>query len=104
MVKAIYVVYRKEGMTREEFAAHWTQVHAPIARKLPHMRSYTINPVVSSDYVEGTEADGFAVCVWDTMEDFEKAAASPEMAEANADAGTMARHFDVYIVEEHTVL
>ena len=74
MVKAIYVVYRRPELTREEFAKHWTEVHAPIAEKLPHIRSYTIHPVTAAMEIEGDkEADGFAVCVWDTQEDFEKA-------------------------------
>ena len=55
--------------------------------------------------IEGDkEADGFAVCVWDTQEDFEKALASPEMAAAGEDAATMARHFEFYLVDDHTVI
>ena len=105
MVKAIYVVYRRPELTREEFAKHWTEVHAPIAQKLPHIRSYTIHPVTAAMEIEGTkEADGFAVCVWDTQEDFAKALASPEMAAAGEDAATMARHFEFYLVEDHTII
>jgi uncharacterized protein (TIGR02118 family) len=105
MVKAIYVVYRRPELTREEFAKHWTEVHAPIAEKLPHIRSYTIHPVTAAMEIEGDkEADGFAVCVWDTQEDFEKALASPEMAAAGEDAAKMARHFEFYLVEDHTII
>jgi uncharacterized protein (TIGR02118 family) len=104
VVQAIYVLYRKEGLSREEFARHWVDVHRPIARRLPRLRSYTLHPVTSVLDVEGTEADGFAICVYDSMEDFEAAAASPEMAEAGEDAAKMARRFDVYLVEEHTVI
>jgi uncharacterized protein (TIGR02118 family) len=105
MVKAIYVVYRKEGISPEEFARHWTEVHAPIARNLPYVRSYTIHPVTSAMEIEGAkQADGFAVLTWDSMEDFEKAAASPEMAAAGEDAAKFARHFEVYLVDDHTVI
>jgi uncharacterized protein (TIGR02118 family) len=105
MVKVIYVLYRTEGTTREQFTRHWIDVHLPLARKLKRMRSYTINPVTSSMEILGeVEADGFAVCVWDSMEDFEADAASPEMAATGEDAATMARHFEVYIVEEHVVI
>jgi uncharacterized protein (TIGR02118 family) len=105
MVKVIYVLYRTEGTTREEFARHWIDVHLPLARKLKRMRSYTINPVTSTMEILGEkEADGFAVCVWDSMEDFEADSASPEMAAAGEDAAKMARHFEVYIVEEHVVI
>jgi uncharacterized protein (TIGR02118 family) len=105
MVKVIYVLYRKEGLTREEFARHWTEIHIPIARNLKRMKSYTIHPVTSAMEILGDkEADGFAVCVWDSMEDFEADATSPEMAAAGEDAAKFARHFEVYIVEEHTVI
>ena len=98
MVKAIYVVYRRPELAREEFARHWTEVHAPIAEKLPHIRSYTIHPVTAAMEIEGDkEADGFAVCVWDTQEDF-------EMAAAGEDAAKMARHFEFYLVDDHTII
>lgn len=105
MVKVIYVLYRKEGLTREEFARHWTEIHIPIAQNLKRMRSYSIHPVTSAMEILGDkEADGFSVCVWDSMEDFEADAASPEMATAGEDAAKFARHFEVYIVEDHTVI
>ena len=104
MVKVIYAVYRREGMSREEFARYWTETHAPIAARLPYVRSYTINPTTSAMQVEGTEADGFAILTFDSMADFEAAAASPEMAAAGEDAAAFARHFDVYVVEEHVVI
>jgi uncharacterized protein (TIGR02118 family) len=103
VIKVIYALYRKEGMSREQFAAHWTQVHAPLASRLPNVRSYTINPVTSAMQVEGTEADGFAILTFDSQADFEVAAASPEMAAAGEDAALFARHFDVYLVDEHVV-
>jgi uncharacterized protein (TIGR02118 family) len=103
VLKVIYALYRKEGMSREDFARHWTEVHAPLAAKLPNVRSYTINPVTAAMQVEGTEADGFAILTFDSQADFEAAAASPEMAAAGEDAATFARHFDVYLVEEHVV-
>jgi uncharacterized protein (TIGR02118 family) len=53
--------------------------------------------------VEGTEADGFAILTFDSAADFEAAAASPEMAAAGEDAALFARHFDVYLVDEHVV-
>jgi uncharacterized protein (TIGR02118 family) len=101
--KVIYALYRKDGMSREEFARHWTEVHAPLAARLPNARSYTINPVTAAMQVEGTEADGFAILTFDSAADFEAAAASPEMAAAGEDAALFARHFDVYLVDEHVV-
>ena len=103
MYTVIYALYRKEGLSQEEFAKHWTEVHAPIARKLPNVRSYRICPVTgSSDALH--EVDGFAVLDFDSEADFTAAAASPEMAEAGEDAAKFARHFGVYMVDAHDVV
>jgi uncharacterized protein (TIGR02118 family) len=99
----IYALYRKDGMSQEEFARHWTEVHAPIARTLPNVRSYRICPVTgSADALH--EVDGFAVLDFDSEADFGAAAQSPEMAEAGEDAAKFARHFGVYMVDAHEVV
>lgn len=103
MVTVVYVLYRNEDISREEFARHWVEVHAPLGAKLPGVRRYTIMPVGTATEILGVEADGFAVLEFDSQEDFELAAASPEMAEAGEDAATFARHFDVYTVSPHSV-
>lgn len=103
MYTVLYALYRKEGLSQEEFASYWTEVHAPIARKLPNVLSYRICPVTGSADAEH-EVDGFAVLDFDSEADFAAAAQSPEMAEAGADAAKFARHFGVYFVDAHTVV
>jgi len=100
----IYALYRKEGMSREEFTRYWLETHGPIAARLPHVRSYRIAPVTAVMDVEGQEADGFAILEFDSEADFQAAAASPEMAAAGQDAGKFVRHFDVYVVDSHQVI
>lgn len=104
MYTVVYALYRQEGMSREEFARYWVETHAPIAAKLPHVRSYRIAPVTSATNVLGEEADGFAILEFDSEADFQAAAASPEMAAAGEDAARFARHFDVYTVDVHQVI
>jgi uncharacterized protein (TIGR02118 family) len=104
MYTVLYVIYRKEGISREQFTRHWVDVHAPLAEKLPHVRSYTIYPVTSATDVEGQEVDGFALLEFDSQAAFEAAAASPEMAAAGEDAALFARHFAVYSLDQHSVI
>jgi uncharacterized protein (TIGR02118 family) len=104
MLTVVYVLYRLEGLSREEFTRHWVDTHAALGAKLPGVRSYRIMPVTSATDCLGPEADGFALLEFDTQEDFDTAVGSPEMAAAGADAATFARHFDVYTVEQHTVI
>ena len=36
MIKTIALLTRKDGLTREQFVAHWRDVHAPLARAVPY--------------------------------------------------------------------
>jgi uncharacterized protein (TIGR02118 family) len=38
MIKRVSLVRRKEGMSREDFLAHWMGPHADIVRQLPGLR------------------------------------------------------------------
>ena len=38
MIKRVSLVRRKEGMSREDFLAHWMGPHAEIVRHLPGLR------------------------------------------------------------------
>src|SRR5579864_4880657 len=40
MVKAVYMVARKPGLTIQEFQAHWREVHGSLVEKVPGLRRY----------------------------------------------------------------
>lgn len=47
MIKAIAFIQRKPGISREEFARHYEEVHAPLAvRLIPTMRGYSRDHLV----------------------------------------------------------
>lgn len=49
MIKAIAFIRRKAGVSREEFARHYEEVHAPLGMRLiPSMRGYTRNHVLGT--------------------------------------------------------
>lgn len=103
MYTMIYALYRKDGLSPEEFRRHWVEVHAPLGAKIPGMVSYNIFPVTGSvDSLH--EVDGFAVADFGSEEGFQTAVESPEMAAAVADTANFARHFGVYNVEANTVI
>lgn len=35
MIKSLSLLTRKDGMTHEQFVAHWVKVHAPLATSCP---------------------------------------------------------------------
>jgi uncharacterized protein (TIGR02118 family) len=43
MVKLMYIITPKHGMSRDEFQRYWLEVHAPIVREIPHLERYVIN-------------------------------------------------------------
>lgn len=48
MIKAMALIKRKSGLSREEFAKHYEEVHALLARKhLPTLRVYRRNHVLT---------------------------------------------------------
>jgi uncharacterized protein (TIGR02118 family) len=104
MYSVLYAVYAKEGMSPEDFADHWVNVHAAIGRTLPHVKSYRIFPVTSSQGARDHDVAGFAVVEFESKEDFDAAGASPEMQNAVDDVANFASHMAAYDVVAHTVI
>jgi uncharacterized protein (TIGR02118 family) len=101
----IYELYRKPGLSQEEFVSYWHETHKPIAVQIPHVRSYKICPVTEADGVEGEEIAGFVIFEFDSKEDFDVAHDSPEFAATAADAsGNFVRHFTRYTVDVTTAI
>jgi hypothetical protein len=88
MVKVIYCIRRKPGMSQEEFHRYWREVHGPIAKKIPGLRRYVHE-------------------VWlDDIASLERLLGSPEYAAARADeANFIDLDRAVFMVtEEHAVI
>jgi uncharacterized protein (TIGR02118 family) len=73
MTKVVYVMFAKEGMSREEFRGYWKDTHAPIAKEMPGLRGYVQNHALADP--EGNEPpyDGFAELYFDGQEAMEEA-------------------------------
>src|SRR5690348_4769262 len=80
MVKAIYLIRRKPGMSHDDFHRYWREVHGAIAARIPGLRRY-----VQCHAVEDGEYDGAAEVWFDDMDAVRRAVASPEYAAARAD-------------------
>jgi uncharacterized protein (TIGR02118 family) len=99
----IYEVYRKEGMSHEEFVEYWMNTHAPIAAKLPNVRTYTNFPVTSATDVTDPP-DGVSILTFDSQEDFEAMLASPDMEVSGEDAARFTSRFGVLTAERHDIV
>jgi len=38
MIKLVYCITRRHGMSLEEFSRYWREVHGPIGRRIPGLR------------------------------------------------------------------
>jgi len=84
MIKAIYLLRRKPGMSREDFHRYWREVHGAIAARIPGMRRYVQCHAVGVG--DGApEYDGAAEAWFDDLEAVRRAVASPEYAAARED-------------------
>ncbi|MCZ4518899.1 EthD domain-containing protein [Rhodococcus ruber] len=108
-VRALTLLTKREGMSRQDFREHWRTVHAPIGARFPHLIAYhqhlTID-TVARGAMPAPEAtvDGISELVFATRADLDAALASPEAAEAAADAANFMSQMRMYIVESTTVV
>lgn len=110
MIKRASLLGRKPGQTREEFLAHWLDVHAPLAYKIPGIARYTCTIVTrSSTRSDGpapmdVEVDGIAEMWFTDQKSLEMAVKSPAFAALRADgAAFIGREID-FVTEEVVII
>lgn len=72
MFKAVILLTRKDGMTRDEFRDWMLVGHAPLARQLPGLRRLVFNIVTNDD----APYDGVSELWFDSREAFDAAYAT----------------------------
>jgi uncharacterized protein (TIGR02118 family) len=86
MVKLVYCICRKQGLSRDEFRRYWAEVHGPIGARIPGLRklvqSYAVP--VSGD-ARPSDFDGMAELWFDDIWALARARLSPEWQVSTAD-------------------
>ena len=106
MIKVIFLVHRRPGLSREEFRRYWRETHAPIASKIPGLRKYTQHHAVSGPDGAEPAYDGFAEMWWDDAGSLQTALESSEGIAAVADIEDIVdvdRHH-VFYVEQRSIV
>lgn len=93
----------KENMTRKAFAQHWLNTHAPLVKKIPGVKNYIINIVLSTDGEE-PGYQGTAELWFDSIEAMQQAMDTPEGQNAVADTQNFMRTFTSIVIEEHHII
>jgi uncharacterized protein (TIGR02118 family) len=108
MVKLIYVITRKQGMSVEEFQRYWRETHAPIAAAIPGVRRYVqCHATESLQFGENAPPyDGAAELWFDDLDSFRAAMRSPEARAAIEDERNFIDHTRVFamVTEENVVV
>ena len=108
MVKIIYCITRKAGMSVEEFQRYWWETHGPIAARIPGVRRYVQCHTLPGLYRgENPPAyDGAAELWFDDMGALQRAIASPELRAAREDERNFIDHSHVFtiVTEEKPVV
>ena len=95
MLKLVYCVTRRAGMSLQEFHRYWLEVHGPkvksaagALRACRYVQSHTCAPELNEMFVASRGLapayDGITEVWWNSMEDVKAAMASPAGAEAMA--------------------
>ena len=107
MIKLIYCITRKEGMSVEEFQRYWRETHGPIAARIPGLRRYvqchTLPELYGGD--SPPAYDGAAELWFDDMASLRQAMRSPEVQTAREDERNFIDHSRValFVTEEKPV-
>jgi uncharacterized protein (TIGR02118 family) len=86
MVKLVYCICRKQGLSRDEFRRYWAEVHGPIGVRIPGLRKLVQSYAIpgSGDARPG-DFDGMAELWFDDVAALARARHSPEWQASTAD-------------------
>ena len=120
MIKMIVAIYRKPGLTMEEFQDRWLNGHGPLVKQ--HAKAMRMKRYVQSHYVSAPDfeavfdargwsapPDGLTEIWWESLDDFRAAMETREgQAGSAALAADEAIFFDVgrtqaFITQEETI-
>lgn len=86
MIKVVYCISRKPGLSVAEFARYWEQVHGPLGRRIPGLRRLVqSHPVRHPEGMPAPAFDGVAELWFDNLESLQDARRSAEWGASTAD-------------------
>lgn len=106
MFKAMFFLYRKPGMSVEEFQAYSQGTHIPLVSKVPGLKRYAVNHTAANPAGADGACDAVAELWFDSGEAFQEAIGSPAGAAA---LGDQPNYLDMtrthaLIMDERTVI
>lgn len=106
MLKLIYCITKKAGLTDEEFFRYWKNIHGPIGARIPRLRRLVqSHRVILPGDEHGPDYDGMAELWFDNVEDLLAARQSPEWKASSEDEANFIDHKKVayFVSMEHVI-
>jgi uncharacterized protein (TIGR02118 family) len=102
MFKLIILLKKKANMTTADFTRYWLETHTPMAKKMPGLRTYSVN-VVRPPPNREPDFDGVVEMSFDDIESMKKAFASPEGQATQKDSEQFTSKMTTLFIDEHTI-
>jgi len=106
MIKLVYCISKKPGLSDEEFFRYWKEIHAPIGSRIPGVRKFIQSRrlTVPGD-AHQPDFDGMAELWFDDVAALIAARRSPEWKASTDDEVNFIDHDNVayFVSEEHVV-
>jgi len=107
MVKLVYCITKKDGLTDDEFFRYWKNVHGPIGARIPRLRKLVQSHRLSLPGDQRPpDYDGMAELWFEDMEALLAARQSPEWKASTEDEANFIDHSKVacFVSEEQIIL
>ena len=107
MIKLVYCITKKPGLSDAEFFHYWEHVHGPIGARIPGLRRLVqSHRVTVPGDKHAPSFDGMAELWFDDLEALLAARLSPEWKASSADEANFIDHTKVayFVSEEHDIV
>lgn len=107
MLKLVYCITRKPGLTDDQFFHYWKNIHGPIGARIPRLRRLVQSHRRTLPADKHTPTyDGMAELWFDNVDDLVAARQSPEWKASTEDEANFIDHGKVayFVSEEHVIL
>jgi uncharacterized protein (TIGR02118 family) len=107
MIKIVYCIKKRPGMTDQAFFDYWQKVHGPMGARIPGLRRLVQSRRIGIPGDQHQPAfDGMAELWFDDVDALLRARESPEWKASTADEVNFIDHSRVayFVSEEHLVL
>jgi len=106
MIKLVYCITKKAGLTDDDFFHYWEKVHGPIGARIPRLRKLVQSRrmTIPGDKYR-PDYDGVAELWFDNIDDLFAARQSPEWKASSEDEANFIDHGKVayFVSEEHII-